>query len=93
MLFALICTDKPGCASLRQENRPAHLAYLRSHADQLVYAGPLLDGEDEATAGSLLVIDVPDRHGAEIFAAEDPYAQAGLFAQVSIRATKQVFPR
>ncbi len=28
MLFALICTDKPGHLQVRMDTRPAHLAYL-----------------------------------------------------------------
>lgn len=92
MLFALICTDKPGSQSVRLDNRPAHLAYLESFADQIAYAGPLLDREDRP-CGSLIVIEVPDRNAAENFAAGDPYARAGLFEGVEIRHTKQVFPK
>ncbi|SMF83752.1 hypothetical protein SAMN06265365_1517 [Tistlia consotensis] len=92
MLFALICTDKPGSLSIRLENRPAHLAYLESFADQIAFAGPLVDAEDKPN-GSLIVIEVPDRNAAENFAAGDPYARAGLFSKVEIRHTKQVFPK
>ncbi len=92
MLFALTCSDKPGSLSIRQETRAEHLAYLESFADQLVFAGPLL-GEDDKPCGSVIVIDVPDRHAAETFAAGDPYARAGLFAKVEIHATRQVFPK
>lgn len=93
MLFALTCIDKAGGGEIRQNNRPAHLAHLERHADQLVFAGPLLDEAAEQPAGSLIVIDVPDRTAAEAFAAGDPYAQAGLFAEVTIRPTRQVFPK
>lgn len=92
MLFALICTDKPGSLAVRLENRPTHLAYLESFADQIAFAGPLLDRDDKP-CGSLLVIEVPDRNAAENFAAGDPYAQAGLFSAVEIRHTKQVYPK
>jgi len=93
MLFALICHDKPNRLELRLQHRPDHLAYLEGHADQLVYAGPLLGEDDRDPAGSLLVLDVPDRGSAEAFAAGDPYARAGLFARVDILQTKQVFPK
>jgi uncharacterized protein YciI len=36
--------------------------------------------------GSLLILDVPDRTAAEGWAAGDPYAKAGLFGRVEIRA-------
>ncbi|WP_366555591.1 YciI family protein [Aquibaculum sediminis] len=93
MLFALICHDKPNQLELRMQHRPDHLAYLDAHADQLVYAGPLLDEDESAPAGSLLVLDVPDRGSAEAFASGDPYARAGLFREVRILPTRQVFPK
>jgi len=34
MLFAILCTDKPDSAALRAATRPAHLDYLKSHADR-----------------------------------------------------------
>jgi uncharacterized protein YciI len=40
--------------------------------------------------GSLLIVDFEDRQAAEAFAAADPYAKAGLFAQVDIVAWKKV---
>ena len=41
--------------------------------------------------GSLLIMDFPDRAGAEAFAADDPYNKAGLFQSVEIKAWKKVF--
>jgi uncharacterized protein len=86
-LFALICTDKPGHLDMRKANRAAHLDYL-SATGCVVHAGPFLDGA--AMTGSLVVIDAPDRASAERWAAADPYAQAGLFAQVRIEEWKKV---
>ena len=63
-----------------------------AHADQIVYAGPLLDEAEGTPNGSLLILDVPDRASAEAFASGDPYALAGLFRDVHIVPTKQVFP-
>lgn len=93
MLYALTCIDKADSGEVRQKNRPAHLTHLERHADQLVYAGPLLDESGEKPVGSLIVIDVPDRTAATAFAEADPYAQAGLFAEVKVRPTRQVFPK
>ena len=93
MLFALICRDRADGGQLRADNRQAHLAYLQGHEDQIVFGGPLLADDGQRPIGSLLVIDVPDRWAAEAFAAGDPYAEAGLFAKVSIEATRQVFPK
>ncbi|AHJ64649.1 YciI family protein [Granulibacter bethesdensis] len=90
MLFAVICTDREGGLELRKQTRPAHLEYLRDHESRLVQVGPVLNtaGEPE---GSLLIIDTTSLEEAQAFAAGDPYAQAGLFASVTVRAYRQVF--
>lgn len=90
MLFALICTDRPGGLDLRLATRTSHLAYLETYASKIVSAGPLLD-IDGRPNGSLLVIDVSDRAEAEGFAAGDPYARAGLFESTLIRSFRTVF--
>jgi uncharacterized protein YciI len=38
--------------------------------------------------GSLIILEADDRATAETFAAADPYAMAGLFESVDIRAWK-----
>ncbi|WP_299401396.1 YciI family protein [uncultured Roseobacter sp.] len=88
MLVALIAHDKPGALPIRQENRPAHVAYLKSSA-VVQQAGPLLDDQGEM-AGSLIVLDVADMDAASDWAAEDPYGKAGLFASVQLIAWNRV---
>ena len=88
MLFALICDDKPGGLDVRKANRAAHRTYLEE-TGVVAQAGPFLD-DDGAMTGSLVVIDVADRSAAEAWAAGDPYAKAGLFADVSIRPWNRV---
>ena len=90
MLFALICTDRPGSLDLRLATRPAHLAFLETYQSRVVNAGGLLD-IDGRPCGSLLVIDVGDRAEAEGFAASDPYTKAGLFESTVIRPFRPVF--
>jgi len=90
MLFALVCTDRPGSLDLRLATRANHLAYLETYQDRLVHAGPLLD-LDGRPCGSLLVIDAEDRAAAEGFAEADPYAKAGLFESAVIRPFRAVF--
>jgi hypothetical protein len=90
MLFALICTDRPGGLDLRLATRANHLAYLETHAGRIVSAGPLLD-MDGRPNGTLLVLDANDRAEAEGFAAADPYARAGLFESTLIRTFRPVF--
>ena len=84
MHFIIVAHDKPKSLDIRMENRPAHLEYAKAKGC-VVLAGPLLtDGEEPKPKGSLLIIDVADRETAEEFAAHDPYAVAGLFADVTI---------
>ncbi|MHA6685956.1 YciI-like protein [Mesorhizobium sp. A556] len=86
MLFALICTDKPGKLQVRADTRPDHLAFLQGLNDEkkLAFAGPFLDADGKAN-GSMVVLEAPDMEAAGALAAADPYAKADLFASVEIR--------
>ena len=90
MFFCIFCTDKPGAASIRAENRPAHIEYLKSFGEKIIVGGATLTDDGEGMTGSLLVIDVADRAAAEAFAANDPFAKAGLFQSVEIRRWRKV---
>ncbi len=90
MLFAILCTDRPGSLDTRLAAREAHLRYLSTYAEKLVHAGPLL-GIDGRPCGSLLIIDVEDRAAAEGFAEADPYARVNLFESVAVRGHRLVF--
>ena len=89
--FAIHCIDKPHALELRLSSRPAHLAHLATVGDRLLVAGPLLDDAGQPI-GSLIIIDFPDRTAALAFAAEDPYAKAGLFASVAVTAWRKALP-
>ncbi|MBL6432328.1 MAG: YciI family protein [Alphaproteobacteria bacterium] len=84
MLYALICTDKPGALDVRKANREDHLAFLAAMGDKLKAAGPFLD-DDGGMTGSLVVIEAASRDEALAVSQEDPYARAGLFESVEIR--------
>jgi len=86
-LFAIICTDKPGHLDRRLATRPAHKDYLAA-SGRVVHAGPFL--RDGAMCGSLIVIEAEDRAAAEVFAAGDPFAQAGIFAETRIEEWDKV---
>ena len=92
MPFILECLDKPGSLELRLANRPAHLAYLETCLARVIMAGPILADDGATPVGSLLVMDFATRAEAEAFAADDPYAKAGLFASTTIRPFRKVFP-
>ena len=88
MLFVITCIDKPDSLALRQSTRPTHIEYLT--ANNIAYGGPLLDDAGQP-CGSMLVVDVADHAAAAVFASNDPYAQAGLFASTTIRGFRAVF--
>jgi uncharacterized protein len=88
MQYVLICTDRPGAAAARKANREAHLRYIEE-TGVVSQAGPFVDAGGEM-CGSLIVIDVDTRDAAEDWAAGDPYARAGLFEKVEIRAWRKV---
>ena len=88
MLHALICTDKPDHLEVRKANREAHLAHLKGDP-HVVQAGPFVDAAG-AMCGSLILFDTDVRAHVEAFAANDPYAKAGLFAEVRIEAWNRV---
>lgn len=86
-LFAVMCTDKENHLETRKANRDAHLSYLKETG--VAQAGPFLDA-DGNMCGSLLILDVADLAAAQDWAANDPYAKAGLFQSVSIQHWNRV---
>ncbi|WP_417262451.1 YciI family protein [Celeribacter sp.] len=88
MKFAVICTDKPGALQIRLDTRPDHVEYLKS-CGVVEQAGPFLNDAGEMS-GSLVIIEVEDMAAAQDWAANDPYAKAGLFADVRIEAWNRV---
>ena len=92
MHFAFLCKDKAGALQVRLDTRPEHLAYLNAlNTDgKLAFAGPFL-GDDGKPTGSLVVVKAETIEAAREIAANDPYAKAGLFAEVEVKAWNWVF--
>lgn len=88
MLVALIARDNDGALQTRLDNRAAHLAYIEE-TGVVTQAGPLLD-EADGMIGSLVILDVDDLAAAKDWAANDPYAKAGLFQGVELIPWKKV---
>lgn len=99
MLYAIIATDRADSLAARLAARPAHLERLRALQDEgrLILAGPhpaidSLDPGEAGFTGSLIVADFADLAAAKTWAAADPYAAAGVYAEVLVKPFKQVFP-
>jgi uncharacterized protein len=92
MLFAFLCTDKPEHLQVRLDTRPTHVEWLNglNANGVLKFAGPFL-GEDGKPTGSLVVVEASDLAAARALAEQDPYAKAGLFAAVDVKAWNWVF--
>ncbi|KAF5880573.1 YciI-like protein [Rhizobium sp. PEPV16] len=92
MLFALLCKDKPGHLNLRMDTRPTHIEYLNNLNAEgtLKIAGPFLD-DDGKPCGSLIIVEAESKEAARALADADPYAKAGLFESVDVKAYNWVF--
>ncbi|AZS51576.1 YciI family protein [Entomomonas moraniae] len=99
MLYAIIAQDKPDTLQLRLNSRPAHLARLELLKNQgkLILAGPhpAIDSNDPGSAGftgSLVVAEFESLEAAKEWANADPYCDAGVYANVTIKPFKKVLP-
>lgn len=100
MLYAIISEDNPDSLELRKQTRPAHLKRLQALQDEgrLLLAGPhpAIDAEDPGPAGftgSLVVAEFPSLQDASDWASSDPYQTAGVYAKVTVKPFRKVFPQ
>lgn len=96
MLYMILATDVEGTGEQRAAARPAHLERLKAldAAGRLLTAGPNPLPEDANTmSGSLIIADFDSLDDAEAWAGQDPYVDAGVYAEVLIKPFKKVFPQ
>ena len=99
MLYAIIAQDVENSLQNRLIARPKHIERLTALQDQgrLILAGPhpSIDSEDPGEAGfsgSLVVAEFESLLEAKAWADADPYVAAGVYASVTIKPFKKVFP-
>lgn len=99
MWYAVISEDNKDSLPRRAKARAAHLARLSELVDEgrLLLAGPhpAIDAEDPGPAGftgSLVIVDFPSLEEAEAWARDDPYVEAGVYANVVVKPFKRVLP-
>ncbi|MBI5753381.1 MAG: YciI family protein [Hydrogenophilales bacterium] len=99
MLYAIAGQDIANSLERRLSVRPAHLERLKKLQDEgrLLLAGPFpaIDSADPGPAGfsgSLIVAEFSSLQAAEDWADADPYVAAGVYAGVSVKPFKKVFP-
>ena len=99
MLYAIISQDVENSLQDRLAARPKHLERLIALQDQgrLILAGPhpAIDSEDPGESGfsgSLVVAEFESVEEAQAWADSDPYIEAGVYANVTVKPFKKVFP-
>lgn len=99
MFYAIVGQDVPDSLERRLAARPAHLDRLHAlqQAGRLLLAGPFpnIDSNDPGSAGfsgSLIVAEFDSLADAQAWADADPYVSAGVYAGVSVKPFKRVFP-
>lgn len=84
MRFIVHNLDKPDSLNIRQNNRDAHLAFLKADGPVKVEtAGPLLS-DDGAMIGSMLIVEAEDKAAVQAWLKTDPYTKVGLTAESRI---------
>ncbi|MFT5082242.1 MAG: hypothetical protein ACI9Y1_000266 [Lentisphaeria bacterium] len=99
MLYAIISQDVVNSLPLRTSARANHLARLQQLKAKglLELAGPhpaidSLDPGDAGFSGSLIVAEFASLAEAQVWADEDPYVKAGVYAKVIVKPFKKVLP-
>lgn len=99
MWYAIIGTDNSGSLEARKSARPAHLARLQALQEQgrMLLAGPFpaIDTEDPGEAGftgSLIVAEFESLEAAQSWAASDPYVDAGVYRETTVKPFRKVLP-
>ena len=100
MFYAIVGQDVPDSLNLRLAARPAHVDRLQAlqQVGRLLLAGPFpaIDGNEPGSAGfsgSLIVAEFDTLADAQAWADADPYVTAGVYADVSVKPFKKVFPQ
>ena len=99
MYYAVISQDVADSLALRLRARPAHLSRLEDLRDagRLLVAGPCpaIDSSDPGPAGftgSIVIADFENLEDAQEWANNDPYIEAGVYAEVVVKPFKRVLP-
>lgn len=86
MHYVIHCLDHPESVEKRLDHYEEHKAYLAKASIKTVISGPLLAEDEQTMVGSCFVVESNSLAEVEAFNRADPFAKAGLWATVSIRA-------
>lgn len=98
MLYVISGQDVENSLPLRKKSRAAHIERLQALRDagKLILAGPnpAIDAEDPAEAGftgSTIVAEFDSLEAAKAWADADPYIEAGVYKEVTVKPFKRAF--
>lgn len=98
MYYVIFAQDKPNTLAQRLAVRDKHLARLTQlqTEDRLLVAGPnpAIDDEnpgDVGFTGSTVIAKFASLEDAKQWASQDPYIEAGVYAEVTVKPFKRVF--
>lgn len=98
MYYVIFAQDKPNTLAQRLAVRDKHLARLTQlqAEDRLLVAGPnpAIDDENPGEAGftgSTVIAKFANLEDAKRWASQDPYIEAGVYADVMVKPFKRVF--
>ncbi|SDU07987.1 YciI family protein [Stappia sp. ES.058] len=92
MPFVVHCLDRPDAGDLRRRTRAEHLEYMIAHGDRVAFGGPLQTDDGSVVIGSLMVLSHETREAVDRFLDAEPYAGAGLFAEIRVSRLHQMVP-
>ena len=99
MWYMIYSEDVDNSLALRMQVRDQHLARLQvlKSEGRLMAAGPLpaIDSENPGDAGftgSLLIVQFDSLEQAKEWANVDPYIEAGVYKNVTVKPFKKVLP-
>lgn len=85
MEYFVYCRNKPDVDALRAEHQEAHWSFMDQYGDRMIARGPTLNEDRSAPTGSMHIVDLKSEEEARAFAYDEPYAKAGVFADITIR--------
>ncbi len=99
MWYVIHASDRDNSLEARKMARPAHLERVQKLMRQgrLLVAGPMpaIDSPDPGPAGfsgSTIIAEFDSLEEARQWAASDPYAEAGVYADVDVRPFIKALP-
>lgn len=99
MYYVIFAEDVPDSLEKRLSARPKHLERLTQlqNEGRLLVAGPMpnIDSNDPGQAGfygSTIIAEFDSLQAAEAWAKSDPYVDAGVYRNVTVKPFKKVLP-